>query len=61
MPDLWARFHFFEPLFRITPLWVSRETSIMRAVDHHASSMRSVVKNYCAMYPLQDTFHHINS
>jgi ribonuclease HI len=52
--DLWHAFGFFEPMFRITPVWTEREASIMRLPDFYASTMRAVVKNFAQTYPPTD-------
>jgi len=46
-PDLWARFSFYERLFRVDPVFTKRETNVYHnVVDRFASDARLLVKDY---------------
>lgn len=51
-PDLWARFENYEREMTVFPTWVSRDSGIpeMLACDMHASTLRCIVKDYCAAF-----------
>lgn len=46
-PELWAMFSYYEPLFRIVPIFTTREANAMHdRVDKAASEMRILIKEY---------------
>jgi len=51
-PDLWARFEWYEAMFRITPHYESRNaTPVFRLIDRMASDMREMMQRYAAAWP----------
>jgi ribonuclease HI len=46
-PELWAMYRYFEPLFRVVPLWTKRQTlALHNRADVLASELRVNVKEY---------------
>ena len=51
-PDLWARFEWYEAMFRITPHYESRNaTPVFSLIDRMASDMREMMKRYAVAWP----------
>lgn len=48
-PDLWARFEYYEKIFRITPEFETRNTQeLAQVVDIISSDMRNTMRDYAA-------------
>jgi len=61
-PHLWAWFEFFEPFFRIIPLFYGRNTDPLQAyTDEIASELRLLVKDYHGLRVLDMKSGHLTA